>query len=67
MKGLILIFEVMEEDLKVCREIADVLLPETVVYSESRSGQRTEYVRCRCTRIPLVILSMSIVPVLKRY
>ncbi|HZJ82472.1 MAG TPA: S41 family peptidase [Clostridia bacterium] len=30
--------------LEVCREIADILLPEgLVVYSESRSGQRTEY------------------------
>lgn len=44
--------------LKVCREIADVLLPEgLVVYSESRSGKRTEYKSdADALGIPLVIL-----------
>ncbi|MFY9176984.1 MAG: S41 family peptidase [Caldicoprobacterales bacterium] len=44
--------------LEVCREIADVLLPEgLVVYSESRSGQRTEYKSdADALGIPLVIL-----------
>ncbi len=44
--------------LEVCREIADVLLPEgLVVYSESRSGKRTEYKSdADALGIPLVIL-----------
>ncbi|NLJ67145.1 MAG: S41 family peptidase [Clostridiales bacterium] len=44
--------------LEVCREIADVLLPEgLVVYSESRSGKRTEYKSdSEELGIPLVVL-----------
>ncbi|NLJ41324.1 MAG: S41 family peptidase [Clostridiales bacterium] len=44
--------------LEVCSEIADVLLPEgLVVYSESRSGQRTEYKSGRDQLgIPLALL-----------
>ena len=44
--------------LEVCREIADLLLPEgLVVYSESRSGQRTEYKSDpNQLGIPLVVL-----------
>lgn len=44
--------------LEVCREIADMLLPEgLVVYSESRSGKRTEYKSDREELgMPLVVL-----------
>lgn len=44
--------------LEVCRDIADILLPEgLVVYSESRSGKRTEYKSdAKHLDIPLVLL-----------